>query len=149
MRIKQLARKSTGGRAPRRLPKKRSSNRSTSLRPLEPYAERRNRPRFRPGEKALQEIRHFQRSTERLIPFSAFSRVVREIAFDQSFRGKIFRWKPNAIQALQEASEAFVVQILQDSNLCAIHGKRVTVMPRDMHLALRLSLKDRATYGLI
>jgi histone H3-like centromeric protein A len=69
-----------------------------------------------------------------------FSRLVREIA--QSIlpfqAGQELRWQSQAIQALQEASEAFLVHLFEDTNLCAIHGKRVTIMQKDIQLARRL-----------
>lgn len=49
-----------------------------------------------------------------------------------------FRWQSQAIQALQEASEAFLVHLFEDTNLCAIHAKRVTIMQSDIQLARRI-----------
>lgn len=54
-----------------------------------------------------------------------------------------FRWRSDALEALQEACEDYLVSLLEDANLCAIHGKRVTIMPRDIHLARRIrGIKD-------
>ena len=84
--------------------------------------------RYRPGTVALREIRRYQKSTELLIRKLPFQRLVREIAQDL---GKInIRFQSGAIMALQEASEAYLVGLLEDSNLCAVHAKRVTIMPR-------------------
>ena len=92
--------------------------------------------RFRPGTRALKEIRKFQKSTNLLIPKLPFSRLIRECALE--FCSKDMRFQSAAIMALQEAAEAYLVTLFEDSVLCAIHAKRVTVMPRDMHLARRI-----------
>ena len=92
--------------------------------------------RFRPGTVALREIRKYQRSTDTLIPFAPFARLVREIADDVSMLQ--YRFQSTAIQALQEAAEQYLTRVLEDSNLCAIHAKRVTVMPKDIRLAQRI-----------
>jgi histone H3 len=91
--------------------------------------------RYRPGTVALRDIRKFQKSTELLIKKAPFQRLVREIALN--FRPDL-RFQASAVLAIQEAAEAYLVQIFEDSNLCAIHAKRVTVMPRDLALAKRL-----------
>ena len=92
--------------------------------------------RYRPGTVALREIRRYQKSTELLIRKLPFQRLVREIAQDL---GKMsIRFQSGAIIALQEASEAYLVGLLEDSNLCAIHAKRVTIMPKDIQLACRI-----------
>lgn len=93
--------------------------------------------RFRAGTRALMEIRKYQKSTNLLLRKMPFARVVREIC--QIFNPTSeLRWQAAAIMALQEASEAFLVHLFEDSNLCAIHAKRVTVMPKDMQLARRI-----------
>ena len=92
--------------------------------------------RYWPGTVALREIRRYQKSTELLIRKLPFQRLVREIAQDL---GKMsIRFQSGAIIALQEASEAYLVGLLEDSNLCAIHTKRVTIMPKDIQLARRI-----------
>jgi len=95
--------------------------------------------RRRPGTKALQEIRKYQKSTDLLLRKLPFARVVREIT-QELFTppGMEFRFQASALLALQEAAEAFLVRLFEDANLCAIHAKRVTVMHRDMQLALRI-----------
>lgn len=93
------------------------------------------RHRFRPGTRALLEIRKYQRSTDLLLSKAAFERVVRETAQLYAFD---LRWQPLAIQALQHAAEALLVQVFEDANLCAIHARRVTVLPKDIHLARRI-----------
>lgn len=88
------------------------------------------------GEKALKEIRAYQTSTDLLIRRLPFARLVREI--QQEMMNETYRWQGTAILALQEASEAHLVSLFEDANLCAFHGKRVTIMPKDMHLARRI-----------
>jgi histone H3 len=91
--------------------------------------------RWRPGTVALREIRRYQRNTDLLIRKLPFQRLVREIA--QDFRNDL-RFQSTALNALQEAAEAFLVSLFEDTNLCAIHAKRVTIMPKDMQLARRI-----------
>ena len=91
--------------------------------------------RFRPGTVALREIRKYQKSTDLLIRKIPFERLVREIAQDVK---SDLRFKRQAIMALQEASEAYLVGLFEDTNLCAIHARRVTIMPKDIQLARRI-----------
>ncbi|KAG9344884.1 hypothetical protein JZ751_010575 [Albula glossodonta] len=91
--------------------------------------------RYRPGTVALREIRRYQKSTELLIRKLPFQRLVREIA--QDFKTDL-RFQSSAVMALQEASEAYLVGLFEDTNLCAIHAKRVTIMPKDIQLARRI-----------
>lgn len=81
------------------------------------------------------EIRKYQKSTELLIRKLPFQRLVREIA--QEFKFDL-RFQSHAILALQEASECYIVGLFEDTNLCAIHAKRVTIMPKDIQLARRI-----------
>ena len=91
--------------------------------------------RYRPGTVALREIRRYQKSSELLIRRMPFQRLVREIA---QTHNPYLRFQSGAILALQESAEAYLVGLLEDSNLCAIHAKRVTIMPKDMQLARRI-----------
>ncbi|ELK02696.1 Histone H3.1 [Pteropus alecto] len=91
--------------------------------------------RYRPGTVALREIRRYQKSTELLIRKLPFQRLVREIA--QDFKTDL-RFQSSAVMALQEACEAYLVGLFEDTNLCAIHAKRVTIMPKDIQLARRI-----------
>ncbi|ORZ41063.1 histone H3 h3_3 [Catenaria anguillulae PL171] len=130
-RTKQTARKSTGGKAPRKqLATKaaRKSAPSTSGGVKKPH-------RYRPGTVALREIRRYQKSTELLIRKLPFQRLVREIA--QDFKTDL-RFQSSAVGALQEAAEAYLVGLFEDTNLAAIHAKRVTIQPKDIQLARRL-----------
>jgi len=88
-----------------------------------------------PGTVALREIRRYQKSTDLLIRKAPFQKLVREIAQDLK---SDLRFQSTAVLALQEASEAYLIGLLEDTNLCAIHAKRVTIMPRDMLLARRI-----------
>ena len=91
--------------------------------------------RYRAGTVALKDIRHFQGSTALLIRKLPFQRVVREIA--QDYKTDL-RFQSAAILCLQEATEAYLVRLFDDANLCAIHARRVTIMPKDIQLARRI-----------
>jgi len=91
--------------------------------------------RWRPGTRALREIRRFQKSTKLMIRKLPFQRLLREIA--QDYKNDI-RFQSSAILALQEAAEAYLVHLFEDTNLCAIHGKRMTIKIQDMRLARRI-----------
>lgn len=109
---------------------------------------------FRPGARALQEIRHYQKSTELLIHKISFQRVVRELAAKVQDERKSwqpqegesaadpeiahFRFESQAVLALQEASESFLTGLFEDASLCALHARRMTVMPRDIALSRRI-----------
>ena len=100
------------------------------------------RYRYRPGTVALKQIRQYQKSTELLIRKLPFQRLVREIASDSEvikspLCGKV-RFQSAAIMALQEATEAYLIGLFEDSNLCAIHARQVTIMPKDIQLARRI-----------
>jgi histone H3-like centromeric protein A len=98
------------------------------------------RRRYKPGTKALKEIRQYQRGYDLLIAKLPFARLVREVALDllPADVGAELRWQSHAIQALQEAAEAFLVHLFEDTNLCALHAKRVTIMQKDIQLARRI-----------
>jgi histone H3/H4 len=82
-----------------------------------------------------RKIRRYQKSTELLIRKLPFQRLVREIA--QDFKSDL-RFQSSAIGALQESVEAYLVSLFEDTNLCAIHAKRVTIQSKDIQLARRL-----------
>ena len=129
-RTKQTARKSTGGKVPRK------QVASKAARKTAPASASVKKPhRYRPGTVALREIRKYQKSTELLIRKLPFQRLVREVA--QDFKNDL-RFQGSAVMALQEAAEAYLVSLFEDTNQCAIHAKRVTIMPRDMQLARRI-----------
>ena len=91
--------------------------------------------RYWPGMVVLREIERYQKSTELLICKLPFQCLVHEIL--QGF-GVGFRVTPAMMMALQEAAEAYLVQLLKDSNLCAIHAKRITIQPKDIQLVRRI-----------
>ncbi|XP_036915359.1 histone H3.3C-like [Sturnira hondurensis] len=125
---KQTARKSTGGKAPRKQLATKATPKSA------PSTGGVKKPHcYRPGTVALREIRRYQKSTEHLIRKLPFQRLVREIA--QDFKTDLC-FQSAAIGALQEASD--LVGLFKDTNLCAIHAKRVTIMPKDIQLAHRI-----------
>ena len=129
-RTKQTARKSTGGKAPR------FELATKAARKQAPSAGGVKKPhRYRPGTVALREIRRYQKGTELLIRKLPFQRLIREIV--RSFNEEL-RCQSTAVLCLQEAAEAYLIGLFEDTNLCAIHARRVTIMPRDLHLARRI-----------
>ena len=130
-RTKQTARKHTGTKHPR----KHIAHKAAAKKTQSATNGVKKSHRFRPGTVALREIRRFQKSTELLIRKLPFQRLVREIASE--YRNEL-RFQSSAVLALQEASEAYMVGLFEDTNLCAIHAKRVTIMPKDMQLARRI-----------
>jgi len=92
--------------------------------------------RFRPGTKALQEIRKYQKGTDVLLPRAPFQRVVREVL--NSFTEEAFRCTAGGLECLQTAAEAFIIQVFEDSVLAMIHSRRVTLMVKDVQLIRRL-----------
>ena len=156
-RTKQTARKSTGGKAPRKsigfplqqlqvahnqpsgfgsfgkAPRKVLASKAAKKSVI--YGGVKKPHRYRPGTVALREIRQFQKGSELIIRKLPFNRLVREIA--QDFKTDL-RLQHAALHALQEAAEGYVVGVFEDANLCAIHSKRVSLMPKDIQLARRL-----------
>jgi histone H3/H4 len=114
--------------------------------------------RARPGMRALREIRHFQKTTQLLLRKLPFARVVREVYSPQAQRWNspylnflyyqvcmnlspsAFRWQASALEALQNAAEDYLVKLFEDANLCCLHAKRVTIMPRDIQVHHRCYL---------
>ena len=101
--------------------------------------------RYRPGMVALREIRRYQTSTENLIKHTPFQRLIREISQEYGIcpdgpgtPSVQVRFQSTAIAALQEAAENYIVGLFEDVYLLAIHAKRVTIMPRDIGLAVRI-----------
>ena len=100
--------------------------------------------RMHPGTVALREIHFYQRSRVFLILMLAFQRYVREVCCDVA---KDFRWQAIALYHLQVAAEAYLVGVLADTNLCAIHRKCFTIFPKDLFLARRLRGKSETGHG--
>jgi histone H3 len=135
---KQTACKSTGGKALR----KQLSTKAVRL--TAPRTGGIKKPhRYRPGTVALHQIHHYQKSTELLIPKMPFQRLAREVLQDLN-KGVSFprhyanRFQSTSLLAMQESVEAFSIGLFEEANLCAIHAKRVTIMPKDMQLSLRI-----------
>merc|ERR1711934_358040 len=129
-RTKQTARKSTGGKAPRKQLATKAARKSA------PAIGGVKKPhRYRPGTVALREIRRYQKTTGLLLRKLPFQRLVREIA--GGFNNNL-RFQSSAVMALQEASEAYLIGLFEDTNLCAIHAKRVTITSKDVQLARRI-----------
>ena len=144
-RTKQTARRNQGGKAPRTFcTKPISTGRGRGRKDAQQAPpvggggqNQRRKPRFRPGTVALCEIRRYQKSTELLIRKLPFLRLVREIIVNVSWR-EDYQLGQGAVGALQEAAEAYLVGLFEDTNLCAIHAKRVTIMPKDIKLARKI-----------
>jgi len=129
-RCKQTARYSSGGKAPRihlaTMAAQKLARHTGGVK---------NSHRYRPGTVAIREIRKYQKNTDLFIRKAPFQRLVKEIATD--FKSDL-RMQSTALLALQEALEAYLVCLFEDSNDCAIHAKRVTIMPKDIQLAQRI-----------
>uniref|UniRef100_A0A8C0YZH2 Core Histone H2A/H2B/H3 domain-containing protein n=1 Tax=Canis lupus familiaris TaxID=9615 RepID=A0A8C0YZH2_CANLF len=129
---KQTARKSTGGKAQRKQLATKAARKSA------PSTGGVKKPhRYRPGTVALREIRRYQKSTE-LICKLPFQRLVREIAQDFKNRSALPECSYRCFAGKMEASEAYPVGLFEENSLCAIHAKRVTIMPKDIQLSRRI-----------
>ncbi|KAJ1471880.1 histone-fold-containing protein [Baffinella frigidus] len=129
-RSKQTARRALGGKAPSKAFAAKKARKSGGKR------------RYRPGSVAIREIKRYQKSTELLLRKAPFQRLVREIAQNVC---PDLRFQASAMMALQESSEAYLVGLFEDTNLCAIHAKRVTVFVKDIQLARRI--RDAGALG--
>lgn len=99
--------------------------------------------RYRPGTVALREIRRYQKSTELLIPKAPYMKLLRQVQNDlpsefKQGNGESHRWQGAAILATQTAAEDYLTSQLEDANVCALHSKRCTVMPKDIQLVRRI-----------
>ncbi|XP_062224476.1 histone H3.3-like [Phragmites australis] len=135
-RTKQTARKSTGVKAPRKQLATKAARKSA---PTTGGVKKPHRY-ICPSSSDLicppsSEILKYQKSTELLIWKLPLQGIVREIA--QDFKTDL-RFQSHAVLALQEAAEAYLVGLFEDTNLCAIHAKRVTIMPKGIQLARRI-----------
>ncbi len=130
-RVKQTARKSTGGVPPcfHLVTKAARSARQKTIAVRKPH-------RWRPGTVAAREIRKFQKTTDLLIRKAPFQHLVREVAL--KFGKSDLQMQSTAVLALQEAAEYFMVDVFSDTNLCALHGKHVTITVKDLVLACRI-----------
>lgn len=116
------------------------ARKSTAAPDRQPAGAQRRKIRMRPGELALKTIQELQKTTDLLIPRIRFHRLVREItqAAVSDSNEEPMRYQMAALVALQEAAEAYLVYLFEDTNLCCIHGRRVTIMPKDIQLARRI-----------
>jgi len=96
------------------------------------------------GIATLKEIKKLQKTADLLIPKLPFARAIKELGEQYSRAG--LRWQAEAILALQEAAEAYLVHLFEDTNLCCIHAKRVTIMPKDIRLARRIRGQGESLY---
>uniref|UniRef100_A0A499FSM6 Histone domain-containing protein n=1 Tax=Anopheles arabiensis TaxID=7173 RepID=A0A499FSM6_ANOAR len=87
------------------------------------------KPRIAP---LLKEMLRLQLSWHHLIPKASFGRLVREL-FDHRYR-----ITPQALEALHEATEVFLVQLFEDAYKCCLHRARVTLSPKDIELVIIL-----------
>jgi histone H3 len=129
-RTKQTARKSTGGKAPRKQLATKASRKSGPA-----FGGVKRPHRYRPGTVALRDIRKYQKSTDLLLRRLPFQRLVRELGRHCK---EGLRFQSTAIMAIQAATEAYIIGLFQDTNLCALHARRVTILPKDMQLARRI-----------
>ena len=132
---KNTARKSTSGIAPQTARKKILSTKRGEKEAPSGSQGVKIVKKHRPGALALKEIRRYQKTTELLIKRAPFQRLVRSIAIEYMTD---LRFQVAALDALQEACEAYLVGLFEDTNMCAIHAKRVTIMPKDIQLARRI-----------
>ena len=109
--------------------------------------EQQKKRKYRPGTRALMEIWHYLKSVEFLIRKLPFQRVVREVAQNLGAIDDL-RFTPDAIFTLQEASEVFLVNLMEDANLCTIHHGRITITPKDYHLVMRMRERMGDTVAL-
>ena len=137
-RTKQTAHHSTAKKSPRFQLTTKASRRSA------PASGGVKKPHcYCPGTVALREIRRYQKSTDLLICKVPFQRLAREVLQDLNKPGSypcftVERFQVTSLLAIQESVEAFSVRLFEDVNLCAIHARRVTIMPKDMQFALRI-----------
>ena len=133
-RTKQTAKKSTGGKAPRR----QLATKAARRRPR-PIGGVKKPHRYRPGTVALREIRRYQKTTELLLRKKSFYQLCREMVQDFSAD---MRYQSSSILAMQEATEAYFACLFEDTNLVAIHTRRVTILPKDIQLVRRIRNED-------
>lgn len=127
-RTAQMSRNTKGSKAPR-------GSKNTPSKQLPPLVKKPHR--YRPGTVALREIRKYQKSTELLIRKLPFQRLVREIVQDLT-NAEGLRMQATAVMALQEGTEARIVDDMSDAYLMTIHAKRVTLFPKDSTVAARI-----------
>lgn len=125
-RVKQFEIRAGGKKPSKSLTRKSLPSASASL--------SQSKPKFRPGAIALREIRKYQKSTDLLIRKRPFQRLVRQLT---SFNDSL-RFQSAALVIFQEAAENFLTCLLEDAYRCAVHAKRVTLLPRDIVLVYKI-----------
>ena len=96
--------------------------------------------RVKSGVLALREIRRYQRNTDLLLKKMPFARLVRELSqkYNSTPQDGEKRWQVDALEALQEATEAYLIKLFEDALLCTIHAQRVTLQIKDLQLVRRI-----------
>ncbi len=112
-------------------PKKKPKSKPTTKDGAKPH-------RYKPGTVALREIRRYQQNGDLLIRRLPFARLVKETMQDLGSPYDKYCIQVSALNALQVATEAYMVGVFEDANLCAIHAKRLTVQMKDFNLARRI-----------
>lgn len=132
-RVRRILDSSSGGDSPP------SSAPTSPVSQTTSHNKRKNK-RYRQGTLALRDIRRLQKSTELLIPRKPFQRLVRDISEEiwKQFGQTALKFQTASLSALHEAAESYLVGLFEDTNLCAVHAKRVTIMPKDMQLARKM-----------
>ncbi|KAL0265990.1 UNVERIFIED_CONTAM: hypothetical protein PYX00_011707 [Menopon gallinae] len=126
-RTKQTARKTTGGKAPRKQIASKAARKTSQPTPQTAT----KRTHYKPGTLALKEIRRYQNSTELLIRKLPFQRLVRNIA--QQYKADV-RFQGSALACVQESLETFLTYYFEMASACAVHARRVTILKRDLSL---------------
>jgi len=141
----KAARKTVAGKrvsakaAKKQLPLNQSVNKNRSTKSAPATGGVKKPHRYRPGTVALREIRRYQKSTDLLIPKMPFQKLIREITQGKKREdGTEWRWQGTAILASHTAAEDYLTVQLEDANVCALHTKRCTVMPKDIQLVRRI-----------
>lgn len=125
-RVKQLEVKTGGKRPAKTISSKATKQITSSL--------SQGKAKFKPGSIALREIRKYQKSSNLLIKKRPFQRFLRQlVTFDSQIR-----FQSAALVIFQEASENFLTGLLEDAYRCAVHAKRVTLLPRDVVLIYKI-----------
>jgi histone H3 len=127
-RVKQTAQKSTGRKSPRLHLATKAAQAS-----VQQAIAMRKPHRFCPGMVALKEIHKFQKTTNLLIRKAPFQHLVCKLAL--KFGKSDLQMQSTAVLALQESAEYFIIDVFSKANLCAIHGKHVTIRVKDLVLA--------------
>jgi histone H3 len=129
-----------GGKAGYKLGHKLDPNRNHKQSPLGTAGGVKKKKTYKPGTVALREIRRYQKDVKYLIPKAQFKRLLKEALFNMA--GKDIRITESAKDALQSAAEAHLTTTFENTNLCAIHANRSTIMKKDIQLAIRITEKN-------